>query len=349
MKHCQVVIVGQGIAGTSLAWALEKSGISFAIYADDLINTSSLLAAGLINPVTGRKYVKSWMVEDLWPMIEPTYRSMGESIGQNVISHVEYLRDFHSPGDENAWLSRCNDALYQRYIYSKQPFEIPHVRFNSSSLFGVTRGYRIHADRLLTGMRQRWILEGKLINEIWETDRMVIKDKIYYDGLSCDHVVYCSGVTKTGWSYFDDLPLIPNAGEFLIVEIPGLETDYLLKRSKVLVPLGDHRYWFGATYDWDCRSTCPTTEGKKQLVKALRDMLDGPFEIVHHFVGIRPTVKDRRPLMGTHYKYPNVHLFNGFGTKGYSLTPYWADHFIKYLTQNKPLDDSVNINRFSME
>jgi glycine/D-amino acid oxidase-like deaminating enzyme len=74
-------------------------------------------------------------------------------------------------------------------------------------------------------------------------------------------------------------------------------------------------------------------------------MLKMPFEVVDHLAAIRPTVRDRKPYLGSHTLHENIHIFNGLGAKGSSIGPYFASHFADWLNGETELDKEVNIKR----
>ena len=66
-RESHVLIVGQGIAGTVLSYKLSQRNISHKVLDNNHQSAATHAAAGLINPITGRNYVKSWMIDDLLP------------------------------------------------------------------------------------------------------------------------------------------------------------------------------------------------------------------------------------------------------------------------------------------
>ena len=153
--------------------------------------------------------------------------------------------------------------------------------------------------------------------------------------------------------FFSDLPFNPDKGELLLVKIPNMNLTSIFKNKISIVPLQDtadgtqDMYWVGATNDWIFENAEPSIENKQLIINELEDILNIPFEVVAHHAAIRPTVKDRRPFIGFHPTFKNVGIFNGFGTKGASLVPFWAHHFADVLTADVPLENDVNISRFS--
>lgn len=90
----------------------------------------------------------------------------------------------------------------------------------------------------------------------------------------------------------------------------------------------------------------PSERGLSELKAALNSTLKLPYKIVDHLAAIRPAVKDRRPLVGFHYTLPNVAIFNGMGTKGFSLAPYLANQFADSLLGGYSLQPEINVRRF---
>jgi glycine/D-amino acid oxidase-like deaminating enzyme len=102
----------------------------------------------------------------------------------------------------------------------------------------------------------------------------------------------------------------------------------------------------GATYEWKNLTDDPTPEGLIELETKLRMLITSAFKVINHEAGIRPSVIDRRPVIGSHPTFKNIHLFNGFGTKAVMLAPYYANQFVNQFQQKENLDDEVNVSRF---
>jgi glycine oxidase len=77
----------------------------------------------------------------------------------------------------------------------------------------------------------------------------------------------------------------------------------------------------------------------------LRYLTDKNYTIINQESGIRPTTRDRRPIIGTHQAFNKLHVFNGLGAKGYLLAPLLAKEFVTHLLTGAPLDPEVVINR----
>ena len=145
--------------------------------------------------------------------------------------------------------------------------------------------------------------------------------------------------------YFNDLPLDGTKGELLIIKAPDLKLDVVIKSSVFILPFGKDLYKIGATYDWSDKTNTPTEAGKQELLEKLSELISCDFEIVNHFAGVRPTVKDRRPLVGTHPIHSQLHVLNGLGTRGVMLGPYLANQLFQLIEENIPLEKEIDIIR----
>jgi glycine/D-amino acid oxidase-like deaminating enzyme len=147
--------------------------------------------------------------------------------------------------------------------------------------------------------------------------------------------------------YFNNLPLDGTKGELFIIKAPSLDLDVIMNTSVFILPLGNDEYKVGATYNWKDKTDTPTEEGKTELIDKIKEILNCDFEIIQHFAGVRPTVKDRRPLVGTHTSHKSIHILNGLGTRGVMLGPAMAKALFENIEYQKPLDKTIDIRRFN--
>src|SRR5690606_16714411 len=170
---------------------------------------------------------------------------------------------------------------------------------------------------------------------------------VAYKGATARALIFCEGAQITGNPWFGPhLPFLLNKGEVLKVRIPGLDTDNIIKRSITLVPQEKEVYWVGSTFVWDYPDERPTAQKRAFLEQGLQQLLKVPYTVLDQLAGIRPSGKDRRPMMGLHPQYPALGVFNGLGTKGCSLAPYMAHELTQHLLQGKPLLPEADIKRY---
>ncbi|MEM9850214.1 MAG: FAD-dependent oxidoreductase, partial [Bacteroidota bacterium] len=206
---------------------------------------------------------------------------------------------------------------------------------------------RIHI--LIEAYRNKLRSENRLLEEVFDFEQLSISPEgITYRDVKAASIIFCEGHRAKQNPFFSYLPFGGTKGEVLLVKIPEAQFEKMLKQRVFIVPLGDDLYWIGATNDWQYEDGQPTAKGRQYLEDRLKEVLKVPFEIVSHQAAVRPTVKDRRPFLGRHPKYPQLGIFNGLGTKGASLGPYFAKHFADFLTEQQPLMPAVDIQRYGV-
>ena len=160
------------------------------------------------------------------------------------------------------------------------------------------------------------------------------------------HIIFAEGFGLYANPYFNYLPLDGTKGELFIIKAPKLNLDVIINTSVFILPLGNDLFKVGATYNWQDKTSIPTEEGKSELLTRIYEILDCDFEIIEHFAGIRPTVRDRKPLIGTHSKFSRLHILNGLGTRGVMLGPSMAIALFDSIEDQKPLDIAIDIKRY---
>ncbi|MCP3932785.1 MAG: FAD-binding oxidoreductase, partial [Bacteroidetes bacterium] len=203
------------------------------------------------------------------------------------------------------------------------------------------------SELLIKSYRNFFEESGDLLTEEFDPAHLTIDPEcINYKGNTAKKIIFCEGYRGMNNPYFSFLPFQPTKGDVLIVKIPNANFDKIFKQRIFVMPIGDDLYWAGATHERDFIHDQPTDEKREHLIKKLHDILTIPFEIVEHKAAIRPTVRDRRPFIGLHPDHTSVAIFNGLGTKGASLAPFWAKHVTDFLIHSVELDREVDIRRF---
>ncbi|MCS6928291.1 MAG: FAD-binding oxidoreductase [Saprospiraceae bacterium] len=339
----RILIVGQGLAGTVLSWALLQRGAEVWVAEGDLAHPASTAAAGLINPVTGKLYVKTWQYDDFFPIAKRFYAEMEAALRICVWSDVRVLRLLDTPKSVNDWEARQSDPAYAGLLStvvhagSWQPY------LHHPGPWGETRGAaRVDLPLLLSAFRAYLLEKGLFLSEKISPEEITKLAQEY------EVVIFCEGWRGALNPFFPNLPWRLTVGEALLVRLLHPNAASLcdvVKKNLLLIPLGDAYVWAGATYrHWF--PSMPIPEPRPEaLEKEVRQLLRVPFEVVRVISGIRPTVRDRRPLIGESSLQPNFFLFNGLGTKGALLAPYWAEHFASHLLEGVPLSPIVHIHR----
>ena len=345
----EILIVGQGLAGTLLSYFLIKNNQPVKVLDQPMQGATSTIAAGIINPITGRRMVKSWRFEALTSHARKTYLEIGCSLGISFFHEKNILRALPNVFEENEWDRRSGFEENQPYFCKEFDLEDYKSCITPARAWGeLTGSAKVNLPLLTASFRQYLQTNHLLIESIFDYSALEFDDeKAIYKDIPYKKIVFCEGAKATENPYFNYLPFSTSKGEMLLVRIKGLNSLKMLKNKIYLVPLEKELFWVGSSNSFNFEGDNPTEEMLLYLRKELEEVLTIPFEILSHQAGIRPTVTDKRPLLGLHPELPNLGIFNGLGTKGASLGPLFAEQMALHLTCGSLLDEAVDIKRFN--
>jgi glycine/D-amino acid oxidase-like deaminating enzyme len=343
-KHVNYIVVGLGIGGANFCQELERRGKSFIVFDDDR-EAASNIAAGLINPITGRNYAKSWRIDQLIPKAIENYQWFERKLGRRFHYDLDIRRILNSVAEENKWTGRLNDTSYAKYLDNTAPSSVKNEAFiTSDKVIKVMQGMRVNLIQLLSAYKNMLSLEGRCIDQTLDFDQ-INWDQNTYNGLSFDHVVCCEGALGQN-SPFDFLPIILNLGEVLLVDLHTSQPiTFAIKKKVFIVPV-DNYFWVGGTYT-NLDNLDNVLPDYDRLQRLFEEAYKGSYTIIDRMYGIRPTVPDRRPILGRHPKNDDLYVLNGLGTKGTSLSPLMANMLAGHIEDNNPLDPEVSIERYA--
>ena len=339
------LLVGQGLAGTALAYRLEQRGQRVILIDQPVANNSSRVAAGLYNPVTGRKMVKSWMAEVLFPEIEPFYRQLEKACERQFLTPKNIYRPFLSIEEQNEWMGHSSDpsiGMFIKTIFTESQY--PEMRDRFGGVLLQMSGW-LNINEYLDGMSMYF--GARLRQEDFEEGLLEKTSQGWkYGDISAKNIVFCNGLGALKSRFFGFLPFAPVKGEILEV-FQDFNPDFIANRGVFRVPLGNHIFRVGSTYTWHDLETGPTETAKNEILAKLMDLVRVPVDsVISHKTGVRPATKDRKPFLGKHPVEDSVYIFNGFGAKGVSLIPYFSDVMAGFLTKSQPKSEEVNIARY---
>jgi len=343
-----VLIIGQGICGTFLSRELERAGLSYVVIDEERSLTASRAAAGLINPVTGRRLVKTWMIDELLPFAQEAYRQAGEELGVSFLQPARVVDFFPTPQMRLAFLKRVEES--GEYVGLPEDEGDWRDRFSYDFGYGwISPCYLVDMQGLLAAERRRMAETGMLRAERFEHEELLVGPVgVRYRDIEARWAIFCDGIESSQNAYFSRLPFAPNKGEVLVVEIPGLALPdaVVFKKGMSLVPWKDGLFWVGSSYEWSFADAGPTAAFRERTEAILREWLRVPFRVVEHIAAVRPATLERRPFVGFHPLYPAVGILNGMGTKGCSLAPYFARQLVQQMVSGVGIQADADILRF---
>ncbi|HYF32920.1 MAG TPA: FAD-binding oxidoreductase [Chitinophagaceae bacterium] len=345
--HADFLIIGQGISGSFLSWYLQRAGASCIIIDDHKHNTASRVAAGLINPVTGRRLVRSWMTDELMPFAWNAYTTVGKELGVDCIREASLLQFFNAPDMQDAF----NKKLLEEPAFITPP-DGHEWRQYFNYPFGlgtIAPCYIANINALLIAYRKQLLAQGQLLSQKFEVSQLQCDaEGVQYRDIRASKIIFCDGDAGAGNPWFHRLPYALNKGEALLLRIPGLPVEHIYKFRYTLIPLdaADCLFWFGSSYEWIYDNELPSEAFRTDAEAALNKILRIPYTVVDHHAAIRPANIERRPFVGLHPRHPQIGILNGMGTKGCSLAPYFAHQLATHLVNGGPLLPAADVQRF---
>ncbi len=340
------IIVGQGIAGSCMAFRLIEAGYHVLVVDEFQPFSSTRVAAGIMNPVTGRKLVKSWLAEDLLSEAIPIYKKLEDLLDVKIDFPTPIYRVFASVMEQNQWFERgeeldhhdfLSDIFYPNWPSMPTPFGMGIIK----------QGAWVNTTVLMDSIRNWLRLKSALLEEVFDPLHIKFDPALSYKGISAKGIIFCEGPAAIHNPYFKYLPFNLAKGEVMKIKSEGLkDLDGLVSKNGFVLPLGKGLFNVGATYKWNDYEVDVSEEAFTELSEKWSKLTEAPFELVEHKAGIRPTVKDRKPFIGAHPFHPNLYIFNGMGTKGISLAPFFSKLFLNFLEEKVSLPDEVNIARY---
>ena len=346
--HLDYIIVGQGLAGSAVAIQAIKRNKKILVIDNLNENSSSRIAAGLFNPITGKKMTRTWLADTLFPYLIDFYQFMEDQTQQRFFKPMSLYRPFLSIEEQNEWMAKSAEPLFLEYIerVTNLP-SVPAVVDDFGGLFLKKCGY-LDTSAYIDATR-KWIQKTNLfLDDNFDQDQLNIEPQgVDYKGYHAKKIVFCQGCSATTNKWFDWVPVRPLKGETL-----KIKTDYkasqIINRGVYVVPSGETELRVGATYNFNDLSPEITDHARMELEGKLNELVKFDYKIVSQEWGVRPTTPDRRPIMGAHPEHPALIIFNGMGTKGVSLTPYFSEVLVRWMEKEIDLNKEVDVNRYKV-
>ncbi|PQJ80545.1 NAD(P)/FAD-dependent oxidoreductase [Polaribacter porphyrae] len=340
------IIVGLGLAGLAFVEELINANKTFLVFEDDS-QTSSLVAGGVYNPVILKRFTPVWNAKQQLEIAMPFYESLERKFDLKFDQKFIIKKVFKSIEDQNNWFEASDKPLLKDYIDPKIE-SIKREGILADFGFGnVNEAGRIDTKKLVKTYRTFLKKEDKIKFEKFEHQKIKFNEnQLVYKDITTNRIIFCEGFGMTKNLFFNYLPLNEVKGELITIHAPNLNINFLLKSTLFVLPLGNDNYKIGATFNWKDKTSNISEEGKEELVEKLKKVIDVDYKIIDQNAGVRPTVRDRRPLVGKHPAYPNLAILNGLGTRGVMIAPALANQLFQHLENGEELDKVSDIKRF---
>ena len=344
------IIIGGGISGSFLSYYLLKEGKTVLVIDDEKPNAATKVASGVINPVTGRRVVSTWMIDDLLPFIWDAYNEMSHALQEQIITQKNVLAFPASFEMKEAYNKRLleENSFIKPVAIEKEKEMTSFFNFIFSCV-EISPAYLINLHTLLQKWKEKLLSTNSLLIEVFDESHLQIKDEfVLYKNIAAQKIIYCNGIAAYSSPYWKNLPATFIKGEALIAQINDLPTNNIYKiGSLMLTPWYNDLWWIGSSYENNYADDTPTGLFRKQKLQELSMFLKSDLKIQDQVSSIRPATVERRPFAGLHPQHINIGILNGMGTKGCSLAPWFAKQFAKHLVHETAIDSTVDVKRFT--
>ncbi len=345
----RILIIGQGLAGTILSAELFRRNIWHKVLDNNHKTASTKAAAGIINPITGRRYVKSWMIDELLLAAKASYRYIEKLLDTQLVDEIEIVRTWDDLVQEKQWFEATSRVGYEPYISANTDMGGYQQLVTKPFGFGrISKALKVKVSEMIVDYRLFLEQQGRLVTADFDHDQLSRQfEEITLTGERFDTLIFCEGHRAVHNPLFANLPFQLVKGESFVVRSKQHLPQDILRARIFIAPVTRNEFWTGGGYYKDDLTIEPSTRFHEEWTDRLSDlMLADDYSILAHRAGIRPSVLGRKPLIGRHRTFQNCYLFNGLGTKGTSLAPYWARELIALVMANKSMDPQVDLNRF---
>lgn len=345
------LIVGAGLAGCLLAWRLHRAGAPVHLIGSTTLPAAYRVAAGVINPVTGRWMTKSWNFDTLFPIAEATYREIESDLGIQVFHPIPEIRFCQNADDGKRLGRRLRNPRYAN-VLGKQlaPGEASSLFHDDHGAFEIKSAAYVDLPELVGALQHYFIQQGIFKEAAFRYDALCRQeDRWHYCGIEADAVIFCEGTAVRDNPWFGWIGLNPAKGETLLCQSPSLSLPPILfHHKKWLLPYPNGRFRIGATYNEGDLSSEPTEASRSELLAGTHAALcaSHSIEVIRHLAGIRPSTTDSRPMIGPHPDQPGLYLLNGLGSKGATTGPAMARQLSGHILMQTPIDPEVAVSRF---
>lgn len=341
----KVLVVGCGVAGICLTHELLRNGCEVQII-DNNNNVSSAVAAGIINPLVFRRMTLSWRVSELIPFAYSRYSEMEQLTGTSFFHPLVIRRLFASEQEAEFWKKKQVQDDYSTYmeLLTEEDLHFP-LEQNTFGTGRVKQASYLDTDSFIRA-NNAYFRSKEILSESTFDHGELDPIQAVYKGITYDYILFAEGKDGKYNPLFAYLPLQQTKGEVLTIQSETIYSQESLNRKCFLLPTGNNLFKVGSTYTWNTDDTVPTEEGKQTITANLKSITSESYTIVEHRAGVRPTVPDRRPMLGKHPEFPKMVFANGLGTKGYMLAPLLMHELVNHLLNGTEINKESHISRF---
>ncbi|WP_027380004.1 NAD(P)/FAD-dependent oxidoreductase [Chryseobacterium daeguense] len=343
MENVDYIIVGDGYAALFFAHQLVKNNKSFIVFSEGR-KSASQVSAGIINPVVLKKFTTFWKAQEQIDFLKETLQEIESYTGKNYLIHASIRRIFHDENEQKLWIKKSENNEHVHFLDKKfDHLEVVKNDFNSGK---VNQSARLDVNGFFTGLFNFLEKKSQIIKEKFDYDQIDLSQSTYRN-LKFNNIIFCEGMGVKNNPYFSEIAVVPNKGHHIKVKLSKpIPENITIKKKHFLFPTNEELYFYGGTYDREQLHQHIDDSAVEQLVKGLSEFYPYDFEVKEVNFGFRPTVKDRRPIIGRHPEHGNLYVFNGLGARGILNGCYFSKSLYDFIENDIALHEEVSLTRF---
>ena len=340
MKNVDYIIVGDGYAALFFAHQLIKNNKSFYLFSEGK-KSASMVSAGIINPAVLKRFTTFWLAQEQIDSLKKTLSEIEGYTHKNYLIEKPILRVFHDEKEKELWLKKSNEISF----LSNDFIKINSIK-NPFGCGKVNHSARLNVRDFFTDLMNYLEQNSHLIKEKFDYN-LVKTENSTYKNIQFKNIIFAEGMAVKENPYFSEIPVEANKGHHLEVKISEkIEDDFTIKKKHFIFPLNENTYYYGGTYDREQTHHKIDDSAVEKLTNALAEFYPNDFEVTQVKFGFRPTVKDRRPIVGAHSEFKNFYVFNGLGARGILNGNYFAINLYNHLENGEEIHPEVDLKRF---
>jgi len=349
VRDVDYLIVGQGLAGSMVACLLEMQGKNVLVIDNAHRTAASLAAAGIMNPITGKRLNRPHLVDQLLQIAFETYPRVERFLGGPIFQRRSVLRILQSEDETKQWKLRLASGEYAKYLGSTAVTDAEYVE-NRHGGFEVAQAGLLDVPGFVRRTRDRLLLANKLIESNLEYGELrPSKNHVRWGDYTVNAVIFCEGYQMMHNPFFNSIALNPAKGEVLTLRANRFADERIIQHEKWLLRTLTGEIKAGTTYTWDKLDEKPSPEARDEIERSLRSFARFDFEVTHQTAGVRPVIKaDNRPIVGVHPLETRIAVLNGLGSNGVLQAPFAARQLIAYLEAGEPIHPDFDVCRKSL-
>jgi len=348
------IIIGAGIAGLVTARMMSGAGMNILIIDDSQKNAASRVAAGLVNPITGKRFQVSWRFAEFLHLGMMHYASFAEEDSQEAyLKQQSMIRLFVDEKEREVFNAKYETLSIAEFVGEILEPETDQLDISIRNQHGGFRTLQAHVfdyGRFLDASGN--VFRNNLLNTFVAPHHIESKDgywsiNIGNESIHGKTILFCDGwlASRNPWLSDVNLQFDIVKGESCIIQSIDLPETDIISRGFAIIPIGKHQFRCAATFQWNEITTIPTAFGAERLMQRIQSLINCEYEILEQSAGLRPTMLHHLPFLGEHPNHKGMFMLGGLGTKGALYAPHLSQQLLDYFAKGKQFDEEMDISQ----